>query len=273
MRPDALLPKPAHLGPAYGAQFQDECVARAYAARPPYPSAFFDALERLQPPGPRAVLELGSGTGDVTLELAPRVGRIDAVEPSPAMLAAARRRPRADHPSIRWIAATAEAAPFDGPYSLAVAAESLHWMEWHVVLPRVAAALAPGAFLVLADRGTSGPLAWDAELGRLISEYSTNREFKPYDLAAELASRGLFREVGRHTTPPASFSQSVDNYILSLHSRNGFSRDRMGPDAAMQFDTRVRQLLRRHCRHDEVRLPTVATIIWGVPAPAPPPPT
>ena len=40
-----------------------------------------------------------------------------------------------------------ETAPLDPPYVLAVAGESLHWMEWSVVLPRLAEALEPGALL------------------------------------------------------------------------------------------------------------------------------
>jgi trans-aconitate methyltransferase len=268
MRSDALLPKPAHLGPQYGAQFQDESVARAYRARPPYPPAFFDVLDQLQAPGGRTVLELGCGTGDVTLGLLGRAERIDAVEPSFAMLSAARGRPRANDPSVRWIHATAEAAAFEGPYSLAVAAESLHWMEWGVVLPKVAAALEPGALLAVAERGNAGPLPWDGEMGRLVARYSTNQEYRPFDLVGELTSRGLFREVGRRTTAPLAFSQRVEDYILSFHSRNGFSRDRMDPDSAREFDTRLRRLLERHYPDQMVRLQTVATIVWGVPAAA-----
>jgi SAM-dependent methyltransferase len=268
MKPEALLPKPAHLGPAYAAQFQDGSVARAYPARPPYPPDLFGVLDQLQPPGRRRILELGSGTGDVTLGLRGRAERIDAVEPSSAMLSVARGRPGADDPAIRWIPATAEAALFDGPYSLAVAAESLHWMEWDAVLPKVAAALAPGAVLALVERGICDPLPWDAKLRQLIAAYSTNRLFRPFDLVRELTSRGLFREAGRQTTPPLAFSQSIEDHILSLHSRNGFSRDRMGRDAARGFDTLVRRLLDRHCPDQTVRLQTVATIIWGIPAAA-----
>ncbi len=32
-------PKPKHLGPEYGAQFQDRCVAEAYRKRPEYRGA------------------------------------------------------------------------------------------------------------------------------------------------------------------------------------------------------------------------------------------
>ncbi len=119
----------------------------------------------------------------------------------------------------------AEDAALDGPYSLVVAAESLHWMDWSVVLPKVAAELVPGAYLALVERGEEG-LAWSAELGQLISMYSTNKEFRSYNLVHELKIRGLFQEVGRRPTAPVPFDQSIDDHIELMHSRNGLSRDR-----------------------------------------------
>jgi len=174
MRRTSSIPKPAHLAARYGDQFQDVGVARAYSTRPPYSPEFFAVLDGLHAPGQQKILELGSGSGDVTLGLLGRAVRIDAIEPSAAMLSIAQQRPHSGHPSIRWICASAEDAAFEGPYSLALAAESLHWMEWEVVLPKIAAALAPDAVLVVAERGLAAPVPWHDELGRLISRYSTN---------------------------------------------------------------------------------------------------
>src|SRR5687768_12138428 len=103
MQPDATRPKPTHLAAGYGAQFEDASVATAYHARPPYPASFFSALRDLHVPGPPRVLELGSGTGDVTLGLLGQAERIDAIEPSAEMLKVARRRDRAGDPRIRWV--------------------------------------------------------------------------------------------------------------------------------------------------------------------------
>jgi SAM-dependent methyltransferase len=194
MRRKSIQPKPTHLSRRYGAQFEDASVAAAYHTRPPYPCEFFDVLNQLHAPGPRRILELGCGTGDATIGLVRQAERIDAIEPSTAMLVLARRREGANDPRINWIRAPAESATFHGLYSLAVAAESLHWMEWSVVLPELAAALAEKAVLVLAERIGAAPMRWDAEAMRLIAKYSTNQEFCQYDLVEELTSRALFRE-------------------------------------------------------------------------------
>jgi SAM-dependent methyltransferase len=263
-----MPPKPAHLGPRYGAQFGDASIAAAYRARPPYPQSFFELLRALHAPGARRILDLGSGTGDVALGLVDQCEQIDAVEPSASMLQVAQQREGAADRRIRWIHARAEDAQFDGRYTLAVAGESLHWMEWGIVFPKLVQALAPGAFLVLAERAGDGRMPWDAELTQLIPKYSTNQEFRPYDLVNELATRGLFKEAGRCRTPSVAFAQSIADHIESMHSRNGFSRDRMDKAAAAEFDEAFRQLLKLNCADGVVRMNVSVNVIWGWPAAA-----
>ena len=260
------LGKPAHLGPAYGAQFEDETVARAYAARPPYPAEVFDILDGLQPPGPRYVLDLGCGTGDVALGLLGRAERITGIDRSEPMLSVARSRPGDGHPSLTWQCVAAEAFAFPGPYSLVVAGESLHWMDWGRVLPRIAASLRPGAVLAIVEGRVLTGVPWAGELEDAIPRYSTNRDYRPYDLAVELRERELFREAGRRTTAPVPFEQSIDSYVESFHTRNGLTRQRMAPAAAAEFDVLVRGLVAPHCRDGIVRGRVASRVVWGQPA-------
>ena len=157
-----MLAKPKHLGHEYAAQFEDRSVARAYYARPPYPEAVFELIESLVAARPRRLLELGAGTGDLTLRLAGRVDTLEAVEPSLAMLEIARaKQAQAIGPdNIQWIHATAEAHRYQGPYDAVVAAEALHWMSWEHVFPAIARSLkASGLLVIVCDRVLSG-LPW-----------------------------------------------------------------------------------------------------------------
>ena len=81
-----IIPKPKHLGPEYAAQFSDQSVADAYVNYPPYSEEVFRVLDWLIQDEPRIVLDIGCGTGDVARMLAPLVERIDAVDPSAAMI-------------------------------------------------------------------------------------------------------------------------------------------------------------------------------------------
>jgi len=255
--------KPAHLGAEYAAQFGDEAVAAAYRHRPPYPAETFDIVERLLGRRPRRVLELGAGTGDFTIGLAPRVDHLVAVEPSRPMRE--RGRSRSGGAPIEWLAVRAEDGPFDRRFSAVVAAEAFHWLDWHAVLPRIGDSLMPDGWLILVERGLAEPVAWDADLRPLIREYSTNRAYAAYDIADELEARGLFAIGGRARTGASPHRQSVAEYVESVHSRNGFSRARLAADAARRFDAALEALLDRHCPDGVVVLPVDARVTWGRP--------
>lgn len=233
--------RPEHLGARYGAQFQDGAVAAAYRHRPPYPEETFDLLAGLVPAACRRVLDVGCGTGDLTVGLAPRVDEVEAVDPSQAMLAEARRRPLPAG-RVRWVQGSAETVPLHPPYGLVTAGESLHWMDWGVTLPRLRAALHPDGRIAIAGRLDESAPWWEELLG-LIQRYSTNRDYRPYDLEALLAEGGHFRVDERLETAPSAMRQSVEAYVESVHSRNGFSRDRMDEAQAMAFDAAARALL------------------------------
>jgi trans-aconitate methyltransferase len=210
------------------------------------------------------VLDLGCGTGDLARPLAARVARLDALDVSVNMLALARTLPGGDQPHLRWLRGQAEDAPVSPPYGLIAAGESLHWMDWKIVLPRCGKLLAPGGTLAIVEREEIQQ-PWWAALILLIQRYSTNKDFAPYHLVHELTIRGLFAPAGVHATAIMPFSQSIEGYIESIHSRNGFSRDRMTAESAIAFDASVRDLLARHFPTGQVELEVRAHIAWGKP--------
>lgn len=257
-------PKPRHLGPDYGSQWQDEGVARVYPYRPPYADETFDLLAGLLPEGaPPAVLDVGAGTGDLARPLARRFERVDAVEPSHAMVKIGRRQDGGKAANLRWIGAPIESATLGGPYGLAVAGESIHWTNWDVAFPAIAGALAPGAVLAILQRRVAR-MPWTDALGLLIARYSTNREYEPYDIEQELVSREHLEILGHARTAEFGFTQSRDEYVDALHSRNGFSRARMGV-ATKVFDAKFRDLLLSHGVQDTVELTVWTELFWGRP--------
>jgi len=254
-------PKPAFLGPEFAGQWQDRSMAAAYQHREPYPALVFDKLKDLARPGP--VLEIGAGTGDATLELAWRFNRVDAVEPSAEMLRVAARRTGRN---IRWIHATFEEAELAPPYGLVVAAESLHWTDWEVSLPRIAEILAPDALLAIIVREHVPP-PWHLELTAALNRYSTNRDYRAYDLVEELRARRLFRVKGDMSTLRTPRLQPVEDYIECFHSRSGFSRQRMPREDAAAFDAAVRAMVAPFLKDGNVPLETYANLTWGIPSP------
>jgi len=257
--------KPRHLAAEYAAQFGDEEVAAAYQHRPPYPAEAFAIVEPLLGSRPRRVLELGAGTGDFTIGLAPRVDHLIAVEPSRVMLERGRRRDGASSAHVEWLNLSAEKFAFDQQYSAVVAADSFHWLDWHSVLPRIGASLVAHGQLILVERAEAESPPWGPGLRALIREYSTNRDYVPYDTANELETRGLIAVGGQTRTRTEAYGQSLEGYVESFHSRNGFSRARLEAGRARAFDDKLKALLRRYWRDDVVRLAIQARIVWGRP--------
>lgn len=258
-----MRPKPAHLGPQYAAQFQDAAIAAAYPTRPPYPAEVFERLRALLV-GPAVALDAGCGTGDIARRLAPLVDRVDAIDQSAAMIAAGQRLPGGGATNLRWSRGALEDATLDPPYGLIVAGESLHWMDWEAVMPRLRDALAPGARLAIVER-VEDRSPWSDALLALIVRYSTNREFQPYDLIDELTSRRLLTVEGQALTDAEPFQQRVADYVESIHSRNGFSRDRMTPADAAAFDAAASALITPHATGGVVSLRIRAELRWGHP--------
>jgi len=259
-----MPPKPKHLGPEYAAQFQDQSMADVYQQRPPYPAEVFSILADLISDTPRAVLDIGCGDGVIARKLIDRVERVDAVDFSQAMIAQGQRLPGGDHPKLRWIAGRAEDAPLHPPYALITAGASLHWMDWEVVFPRFRQMLTSNGLLAIVDL-LELPEAWSAAVQQLIPRYSTNQDYLPYDLVEELEQRHLFKKHGEQRTTPILFGQSIDAYIESFHSRNGFSRERMRPEMAAAFDAEVKNVLTASCRLGLVPFHIVGVVVWGTP--------
>lgn len=258
-----MQPKPAFLGQQTASAFQEESVAEAYQQRPPYPDAVFDILASLIVDQPRRVLDAGCGTGFLARRLVGRADHVDAVDISPAMIARGKHLPGGDSPVLSWIVGAVENAPLDPPYALITAGDSLHWMEWDIVLPRFADMLTPNGYLAILGVGQN-PTTWDDELLPIIQRYSTISGYKRYDLVTELESRGLFQPSGRKSTEPAAFAQSLDAYVESFHGRASFSRERMSAVAATVFDAEVRGLVRRYTPGD-VTLQMSTEVVWGKP--------
>jgi SAM-dependent methyltransferase len=259
-----MLPKPARYGEQFASTFQEPGVVDAYQHRPAYSPETFTILASLIADSPRTVLDIGCGTGFIARYLVEYVERVDALDVSEAMVAQGRQLPNGDHPRLRWLIGRAEDTPLRPPYALITAGDSLHWMEWEIVMPRFARVLTAGGLLAILENGQLA-LPWDAELLPLIQKYSVyGQQYQSIDLIAELERRGLFHKHGVTQTKPVAFQQSLDAYVESFHARASLARERIGDEAAAAFDAELRDLVLRYGT-DQVELQIVIDITWGRP--------
>jgi len=243
-----------------GDVFADDAVACAYRRRPPYPDAVFKMLQR-RLVAPRTILDAGAGTGALARNMTAFAERIDAVEPSAAMIAEGRDLPAGSDLRIRWIAGRAEDAPLDPPYGLIACGASLHWMDPSVVLPRFRQSLAPGAYLAIVDNeNVHGP--YREAVWAINDRYAAAAQHPetPNAIAAVRAS-GLFTIEGEERTAPMPFEQSVDEYIAFLHSTSVLTRAQLGERAAA-FDAEVRAVFAQR-GIDRLRYGVVGSVTWA----------
>jgi ubiquinone/menaquinone biosynthesis C-methylase UbiE len=132
--------------------------------------------------GPGEALDVGSGTGFLSFELAARGHRVVGVDFAPAMIAEARRKAGASGVSIRFEEADAEGLPFPpGTFDLAMSRHLL----WTLPHPEAAIdewirVLRPGGRLVVVDSQFDARALATGENARTSREYAAVGDQLPF---------------------------------------------------------------------------------------------
>ena len=257
--------RPEGLGEWYAARFQDQSVVDRYHLRPTYPAETFEILSSLIVDEPRRVLDAGCGPGNLTRPLAAYVEQIDAVDISRPMLARARTLSGGDSPKIRWLLGRVEDVDLQPPYTLITAGESIHWMDWDVILPRFAGLLTSHGVLAIVSADYQQMPPWYEAYIALLKRFSNNPKYVPIDLMAEFEKRRLFQRQGEATTAPEPLRQSIEDWIAAQHARSSLSLDTMTSEQAAQFDAEMREALLPFAQDGFVTMQIAGHIVWGKP--------
>ncbi|HXZ68842.1 MAG TPA: class I SAM-dependent methyltransferase [Alphaproteobacteria bacterium] len=229
-----------------GAAFQDEDVVRAYAHRPDYPPALFEAL-LARIPGRHLALDLGTGPGKIAGRLAPHFKRVDALDPSAAMLDAARKNWPAKN--INWICARAEDAQLAPAYDLITAGAAIHWMAPELTFPKIARHLAPGARLAIIGGSVGGALGareapWKDEWKAFADRWMP-QDGSAYDRSRQGAVRTLvlrWLDIDERLSFDHEVRQTIPEFLDNQHSHSIWARARLGAKT-MDFDDEATALL------------------------------
>jgi trans-aconitate 2-methyltransferase len=136
-------------------------------------------IARLKPCGGERILDLGCGTGRLTLEIVKTAGgapppQVVGLDRSGAMLAVARAGDDRAGSSVDYVQGDGAALPFAGAFDAVFSAATLHWIHDHpAVFHGVATALAPGGRFI-AQCGGRG------NLRRMLDHAATLMSAPPY---------------------------------------------------------------------------------------------
>jgi len=176
---------------------------------------------------PKAVLELGCGTGLYTEQLAPYCKSLVSVDISEALLAQARLKVPSEH--VRFVRQNLEeidAAQIGHGFEAVFGCSVLHHLDLDQTLPQLAALLTPGALLAFSEPNLLNPqvrvmfsgLEW-AKRKWAVSD--TEMAFYPWELRSIFERHGfevcaLFPFDFMHPAIPAplvSLAESVDHLL------------------------------------------------------------
>jgi SAM-dependent methyltransferase len=126
-------------------------VAAGYEARPPYPDAVYDRLTTRHGAGPGCdVLEIGPGTGQLTLPLLQLGCRVTAVELGANLSARLAERADGQAADLDIVTSSFEDARLpEASFDLVLSATAFHWVDPEVGIPKACALLRPGGWFVL----------------------------------------------------------------------------------------------------------------------------
>jgi len=245
-------------------------AAHYVRGRVPYPAALADELvSHLRLDGRGRLLDLGCGPGPLTLQLAPYVEQVAAVDADAPMLAGGKRRAEeAGITNIKWLRARAEELTLEeGGFRVATMAQSFHWMDREVVAGLLRRVLEPGgavAFVQAAThRGIEGgePLPhprppW-ARIDALVAHHlgerrRAGRGYRQWDTGAEeelgVPEARVFRAAGfagptRLEVPGWVVRRDTDEIVASVFSLS-YAAPHLWGEGIGQFEHALRALLR-----------------------------
>lgn len=165
--------------------------------------------------------------------------------------------------NITWIHDKAENLSLDKKYSLIVAGDSIHWMDWETIFPKFKRILSKEGYLVLVTRQEKTD--WDALLLELIKRYSLIKNFKSIDLPNLLQINHYWKIIDEFSAKPIKYEINLEDYIQSFHSRTSLAINDMDKKERVKFDEGIREISLPFSKNKNITLSSISKMTWGIP--------
>ncbi|PWH06364.1 SAM-dependent methyltransferase [Brachybacterium endophyticum] len=179
--PGAIPPVSSRDTPRFRSVDQQRALAAAFQGqgadydrlRPGYPAPVIDGLVEQLPDGARDVVDLGAGTGKLSVELVARGLGVTAVDPSSSMLDAARAAAEGTATSSSGsfhtrVASAEDTGLPDDSADLVTVAQAWHWFDTEAACHEIARILRPGGLLALIWNSLDVQIPWVHRYSRIM---------------------------------------------------------------------------------------------------------
>ncbi|KZZ84499.1 class I SAM-dependent DNA methyltransferase [Bacillus sp. SJS] len=244
--------------------------------RPIYPSSLIRLLiDRFELDGKGKMLDLGCGTGQLTLRLSDWFEKLIGVDPEEEMLVEAERNriaARVDH--CEWLAGKAEHylnGINNEAFRLVMMAKSFHWMDQEAILEGLYTLIDGGGGIAIIDAYNPNQKSepWQLELNRVVRNwYGEERKAgsttysHPAMSYEERVSRSRFKaEVVK--LPAYQYVWSADSIIGNVYSTSYGSRRWIG-EQREAYETELREALLNIHPNDSFVEEIQLTVVLGL---------
>lgn len=180
------------------------------------------------------IVDLGAGTGKLTVALLAIAPEVVALEPQHRMVVELRRAA----PGTAAVCSLAEAMPMQSGWAEAVVvAQAFHWFDQERAVPEIRRLLSPGGSLGLIWNVRDESVGWVAELARIAGADNSSRT------RADLARLSGFEPFERRTWRMA---QTLDRETLLAHVRSRSNVATLGSSERERVLTEVAGLCETH---------------------------
>ncbi|MBI2024949.1 MAG: class I SAM-dependent methyltransferase [Candidatus Harrisonbacteria bacterium] len=232
-------------------------AARDYAKyRPGYPKEFFDqVIQRFNLDGKGRLLDLGCGTGQIAIPLAPHFEEVVGLDVDADMLAVGKEEAeKAGVKNIKWLKKRAEDISSDmGTFRLATMAASFHWMEQDKTLVKVYELLEPNGGLVIVSGSSSvwrntEKAGWKGKVKEIIQKYlgkerraGSSLYIEPKEKFETVVARSPF---GKSETLTYRYERKWNiDAIIGLLYTTSFASKRFFGEKAKDFEKELKEEL------------------------------
>lgn len=251
--------------------FLDEDVANAYLFRPPYPDELLKFLSSLADFHERA-MDIGCGSGKISIFLSHRFGEVIAIDPSAAMIAAEKKSAVNCGRNITWVTGRAEDYSDDRHFGIITAGSSIHWTNHEILFPKLATMT--GTLAIISNDMPRKPPCDNSQWREFISRWLWKmsekdptrwNKYDPEGFKAEANRHEKFMDIRGRMSFRQVFRQKVPEIIEMQHSQATWARKFMGEPMSRQFDEELQELILPCAEKGILEMETESMVVWGKP--------